>query len=87
MACKLNRTTNNFGAVNERLGGLIISPNKRKSLATGFPFPTVTSPVTAQTSKRQNSPVRLDESSIDRVSGIKSTPGSRQASPRSPGSR
>ena len=30
--CKLNRTTNNFGAVTERLGGLIMTPSKRKSI-------------------------------------------------------
>ena len=77
MACKLNRTTNNFGAVNERLGGLIITTDKRKSLAPGFPFP-VASPTTAQTSKRANSPKNLNEPSISRrPSGIKSTPGSR----------
>ena len=34
--CKLNRTTNNFGAVTERLGGLIMTPSKRKSVVPDF---------------------------------------------------
>ena len=65
--CKLNRTTNNFGAVNERLGGLIMTPGKRKSLMPE----TLASPRTAQIAKRVTSPIHVQNRSPELNADLK----------------
>ena len=69
--CKLNRTTNNFGAVTERLGGLIMTPGKRKSIIPE----NFASPRTAQMAKRVTSPIHIQTKSPELNADLKTRQG------------